>query len=658
VDGTEGYVPESSDAQVQEIELIEESLALCARRWTITDLNHPTKTPRPFFDGSHRPSDFGSTINDWVSLETEPELIFGKAFYFTAMWIWRLRACYPWKEILLHDNDVGSCFRRVGHHPNCASVMLFLWGIYLFCYARLSFGGNYCPPNWEALAIARMEVAIHLWKQLDTIERAAKFMPPITFAAPPTPEQVAAFVQANLDEFVKSVFDEHGNRLPCPMKMHVDDALCAEIYEYFILMVSCSVLSLYIVLGSPKPDKEPDSLSWKKWDPLSTHQRKFCGIDVDSRAMTLSMVPAKRAQFLDELSGWLRPGAKFSLGDIARLTGVIGDHCRICRWAKLYSYNIVNQLRWILNVRYRQLVQGRDKSFADRIGAPSKGMQKRLDQLIARAKAKVLWQNHGMYEISGDVRRDLQFLFTYLSDRSNPWSMSIGHFIKRAPIGCSYGDASTGRGMGFYSPTHKFYCVMVWSDELRRAIHHKNHTTAVHINQLEMVAYIMQLAAVVTAIQHPDQLPNEVAVRLRNCPTAPQWLVYVDNMTTKFWGEKGIATKLRGQLLLRIQAALYHTSDVHGHTEYIKSEDNVLADLLSRSPEPPLTDDAFSTFIAQVLASHPEMKTYYFFLPSQDFLCVLRSVLLTNVSLTIHCLPKKLGRFVRTAPTTLDGVTL
>jgi hypothetical protein len=212
--------------------------------------------------------------------------------------------------------------------------------------------------------------------------------------------------------------------------------------------------------------------------------------------------------------------------------------------------------------------------------------------------------------------------------------------------------------MGFYSPTHKFFCIMVWSEELHLAIHLKNHTKAIHINQLEMVAYLLQLAAVVTAIKHPSQLPDEVADQLRQCPTAPQWLVYINNMTTKFWGKKGIATKLWGQLLLRIQAAMYHTSDVHGHMEYIKSEDNVLAGLLLCLPEPPLTIDAFASFIVQVLALYPEMMTYHFFLPSPEFLCVLRSILLTNVSLPIDCLPNKLGQFVRTAPATFSGVTL
>jgi hypothetical protein len=48
-------------------------------------------------------------------------------------------------------------------------------------------------------------------------------------------------------------------------------------------------------------------------------------------------------------------------------------------------------------------------------------MTKHLHQLISRAKAKVLWHDHGHFQISAAVRQDLQFLFTYLSNRSNPW---------------------------------------------------------------------------------------------------------------------------------------------------------------------------------------------------------------------------------------------
>ena len=369
------------------------------------------------------------------------------------------------------------------------------------------------------------------------------------------------------------------------MPMHVDDALLADTRDHFVLTVSASVLSLYMVLGFPDPTTAPDPLSRKKWVAASNHERRYCGIHVNSRTLMLSMLPHKRDQLLEELDRWLVPGATLSLSDFAQLTGTLVDHARICRWARCYIDNIVNQLRWILDRRYHFLKRQQGHDWAASFGPVPNGMSKRLDQLIARAKAKVLWHSRGTYKATDAVTNDLRLLHDYLAVRTNPWAISIGHFIKRQPIGCSFGDALTDSGLGFYSHTHQFYSFMFWSDELRHHIQLKNPTKAVHINQLEMVAYLLQLAAVVTALRHPTQLLPDVVASATTCPTAPQWLVYVDNMTTKFWGEKGMAKSLRGQLLLRIQAALYFGSDVQGHTEYIATGDNVLADMLSRLPD-------------------------------------------------------------------------
>jgi hypothetical protein len=353
----------------------------------------------------------------------------------------------------------------------------------------------------------------------------------------------------------------------------------------------------------------------------------------------------------------LRP-RHFSLGDFARLSGILIDHSRICRWARCYVYNIINQLGTILNLRHRILVKDQTDRIASRFDPVPRGMQKRLDQLISRAKAQLLWKNRSRYRITSAVVADLRFLSAYLTNPANPWSMSIGHFVKRAPIGCSYGDASTGRGMGFYSHTHKFYSVMFWSPELLRRIHLKNKALAIHINQLEMVAYLLQLVVIATAIKDPSQMTDDVAELLRRCPTAPQWLVYVDNMATKFWGERAMASSVKGQLLLRLQAAIYYTNEVNGQTQYIKSTDNTLADLLSRSPLPPLTPDSYSSFLQQVHTFDSRLKTYHFFHPSPNFISLLRSILLSNASLDITCLPNKLGRFAPTAPDTFSGVML
>jgi hypothetical protein len=37
----------------------------------ITNTNHPYKTPQPFFDASHHPTDAGYAINNWITPSTE-----------------------------------------------------------------------------------------------------------------------------------------------------------------------------------------------------------------------------------------------------------------------------------------------------------------------------------------------------------------------------------------------------------------------------------------------------------------------------------------------------------------------------------------------------------------------------------------------------------
>jgi hypothetical protein len=80
--------------------------------------------------------------------------------------------------IILSANDAGSCqlFPSIGHHPNRASVMLSLWGVYLYVYT---------------LSVA----------------------------------EINAFTPANLDAFTLSVFDADNKLLPPPARMHVHDTL-------------------------------------------------------------------------------------------------------------------------------------------------------------------------------------------------------------------------------------------------------------------------------------------------------------------------------------------------------------------------------------------------------------------------------------------------
>jgi hypothetical protein len=62
-----------------------------------------------------------------------------------------------------------------------------------------------------------------------------------------------------------------------------------------------------------------------------------------------------------------------------------------------------------------------------------------------------------------------------------------------------------------------------------------NHKLNIHINQLEMVTYLLQLIAATVALSDPNPLTTFSHTLWNNPPSSPQWLVYTDNATIQSW---------------------------------------------------------------------------------------------------------------------------
>ena len=228
----------------------------------------------------------------------------------------------------------------------------FIFGCYIWFYCRQSFGGCYCPPNWEPLAIAHQQVAEGLLYVVDIVARAAQWVPKYSLSPDPTPEELASFVSANADSFNGPVFDAFGNVLRiCPFVMYVDDQFIAHVKTWIHQAVAAGVLSLYMILGFPHAD-EPDPLSHDKFDTVFSHRRKMNGVMVDTRSMTLSMADYKRTQLLDMLENWLEPNACFTLKEYAMLCGTLVDHSNICVWSSMFIQALMQQIRQTLRSRF------------------------------------------------------------------------------------------------------------------------------------------------------------------------------------------------------------------------------------------------------------------------------------------------------------------
>ena len=613
----------------------------------IIGADHPTKSPRVIFDSTFRPTVWSSAINDWTSKHNEPPLAFASSFNDVLVWIWNLRISYPALEIYLIDDDVAGAFRHIKYHPNMVAMHCFQALSTLFLSTGQTFGDNTSPQNWEPVARARQQFAQYLWHQPTTLARVKPYMPSIQVAAQPPASVSNAFVQAVPDAIHSGARDATGQRrAPC-FRHHVDDNLYADVAPHVEQAVGASVLSLYEILGFPDA-RITDALSRDKFEARITHERRFVGHTVNSRTLTVSLPQDKRTLLVAAILPWLNM-TKFGLLEAGKLHGQLGSASTTCRWARATFFGLQNALRRAIAIKFCQVRayyarSGRRQAIAGQLPA---NLWKRLEGLVSRDIADLMWRSSSSFPMTDPIRSELRALHDYLADPSQPWSISIGHLITRSPTSISIGDASQVAGGAYCEPLCFWFDIM-WSAYVRDALHlHHKHPRHLHINCLEFVIVILQLAAVITLFESP--LSPEVLANFPNgVPSIPNHLSLTDNMSSKAWANKVCTSSVRGQMMLSIYAALLCRTYIGFNCDHLPGIDNPIADMISRP------DESLSPAAWRQQIYHREKRTlsWSYFQPSPELLSLLFSRLSTEVWLDHPKLPKTLGRFVATASTT------
>jgi hypothetical protein len=541
---------------------------------------------------------------------------------------------------------MAGAFRHGKYNPFLVALhVIRIFGL-LFFMTGLTFGDNVSPQNFEPIPIARSEYAQRIWLHLtNLLELARPYMPTISIAPAPTADEIASFEQATPDSQHQGVFDEHGNRKSPPFPHHVDDNLYAEIRKFLLRTLAASVLSLYVILGWPQPHL-PDPLSHKKLNTHYTHKRKACGIMIDTRRMTLSLPPDKRSVLVLELHEWCTKD-DFDILEAASLCGLLSDAARKCRWAWPRFFNLRNIISKAIADRHIEgLAIARRRNLRDKYKQQlPDNLWKRLDRMVARDVATYIWRRRFRMHVTPHLREELRWLHDYLANDNNLWEIKIGHVISRDPTWTTAGDASFDAGAALCHDLQFLYDI-VWSDDIATATRlNPKNPRFVHINHLEFIVVLLQLAAI-TQLYENKQLPPEIA--------APVLLILTDNMTAKSWTHRVTArhTARKGQILVSMFSRLLQRCPVGVNAEYIPSAENKKPDFVSRISRhtPPYIRKQ------QILSEEPSATTWRFFRPSPSLISSLRSVLLaTSANPEI---PKMLGQFGHVSSTSSFSCTI
>lgn len=613
----------------------------------ITDLDHPYKKPRPFFDGSFRPKVTSMSLNDWLSSSTEPDLSFMGAEDSLMRRVNAARVENLFRENYLGDDDASGAHRHVKYMLELIAMHSSQQCGYGVVNTGAAFGDRTACANFEPIARARRSLAQWLYIHChDIVERCAKYLPELELAPPPTPEEIAEFTPpADLDSQNPSILFPDGSRKPPPYLMYCDDCPYLDDEDNIRRAVSCSAMALFILLGFPN-DLVPNALSKDKLVTLYTHQRDWLGRAWDTRALTVGVIEYKRQQLADLLSHYTT-STKVTIKDLAVLLGTLEHHTRYAPRFRPWLFNVQNELRDEVKRRYSIALRIRKrKNYEHQLMQElPNSMWDRLQHIMGKETAKFIWSTHQSLEITPSMASALRFLHEYVVSDPHPFREYIPMIISRDPHVVSWGDASTGDGGGAFCPTLQFWFDMGW-ESWDPSLPQLIADGKVHINSLEFVVIILQLAAVRTRL---DNMPiaMEKAIFPNGIPYWPVWKGMSDNTATVKWTNKLSSKSIPAQRLMAIYGEMLSHCRINTNCEHIPGDKNVIADFISRQPfSQPLSYRAKQLFVR-----YPTTMTYDYFQPSPELKQSLIFALCTDSGPTRPKLPKHLGHFERVSVT-------
>ena len=177
----------------------------------------------------------------------------------------------------------------------------------------------------------------------------------------------------------------------------------------------------------------------------------------------------------------------------------------------------------------------------------------------------------------------------------------------------------------------------------------------VHINSLEFIVVILQLAAIVARLEQFRSDPSKGLHFFPNGPPdIPVWLGEADNTVSCSWETRATAKTAQGKGLFSVYAELLRRCNVHTCCKHLAGKLNVVADDISRND----FSLPFPTRTAKLFREHPMLASLDYFQPSAELLRLLTSRLFSK-HVPVPCvLPTALGQFVLAGCTTCTSVSL
>ncbi len=604
-------------------------------------LIHPHKSPRQIFNAKFRPTAEAVPINMMTSTPEGSELacLYGEVPRRFLSRLWNLRISYPKSDIVIHANDVKTCFRQIKHHPDVVGAFCYTIFSQLWVQIGCTFGSDFSPANWEGVRRCIEELAQGLFQDDTLRAKHRKYLDQLQWDVSLDSSSSKTFVPAFRDSQNPGVFDESGRPLDTPHALFVDDDIYAEVYCRIRVeqAIAASIEAMFITLGESDLSSRVDPVSWDKLIEMAiSHFNKVLGLEFNTRKMDVGPPPEFTARTVQLLDAFHAGRKSFCLKEMSVLVGHLNHLATTSRWMTHLMSHLYTSLAHALADNKAFELQT-NKNFRDAVKrAAQKEYQTEAHRTFDEAFIhRTIHQSKKPYHLNTTAKEELGFIRAALRSSSISFRTPIAHLVDRDPTGKSWCDSSLDAGGG-WSKSCSFWWHLPWSDQIRAATlrFHRNHSDKelISINVLEFAAAIITYAGMT------------LYYRLHRDPSNPfpLALIYIDNVAAEIWCIKGCKRSLLGRALGRLLCALMINNPLGLSTERITTEDNKVADALSRSD---LGKDS-RKFFASLSTTYPQLRGCARFQPSQELLSAITETLLTGKLVD----PLRLNRLVLENP--------
>ena len=586
-------------------------------------LLHPRKPPRGIFDARQRPTEDSRSINMMTSTAegSELECKYGSVPARLFLRIWNLRISYPDDDIVIHANDVKSCFRQLKHHPDIIEAFSYVLFNHLWIQVGQTFGSDFSPANWEGVRRVIEQLAQSLFSDSSLRDKHRKYLDKLQWDVSLDSSSSKRFVPACPDSQNQGVFDSEGRPLNTPHHVFVDDDIYAEVYirERVEQAIAASIEAMFITLGESDLTRRADPISWDKLIEMTiSHFNKVLGMEINTRKMDVGPPPDFVASTMKLLDSFHEGRKSFTVQEMSSLVGNLSHIANTSRWlthilSHLYTsisaalkVNKAHEIR--TNKAFREaLRRAEDSEFVT--GDQQTFTEGYINRTVHRSRRK-----HYLNQTAKEELRLIRLALSSCSLRT-----PIAHLVSRDPSGKAYGDSSLDAAGG-WSTDCRFWWYLEWSQEIRdRTLRfHKNNADGklININVLEYASIIINYAAMTLYYR-------------QNCNSSdpfPLALLFADNVAAEIWTIKGCKRSLLGRALSRLLCALMIGNPLGISTARIDTHSNIIADEISRLKK---EQDSLK-FFSSLVNSHPQLRGCRRFLPSNELLSAISEALLNG----------------------------